>query len=113
MFHTSQKEKRTDISLVSVQVFDANSESINTSFWKLILSVVPDVKTNFQTQSLQQSIFRCQAKSVETRSCDYEEKEQTKKSNTLIPLFNSYWHPAYVSTDSGWNQYEWVTGVFL
>ncbi len=39
----------------------AKSVSIYTSFWKLILSALSTVKTDFQTQSPQQSIFPWQA----------------------------------------------------
>lgn len=64
------------------------------------------VKTDFQTQSLQQSIFPWQGESVETGIRSYEE------SNISISLFNSYWQAAYVSLGTGWNHCEWATGGF-
>lgn len=91
------REKSTKFSLVSIQPLPstsphfARSESIYTSFWKLISSSLSMVKTDFQTQSRKQSIFRWQCKSVGAGSLGYERRDIS------ISLFNSLWHPAYVS----------------
>lgn len=61
----------------------ARSEGIYTSFWKLIFSCLSTVKTDFYTQSPQQSIFPWQCKSVEPGGLGYEER------NISIALFNS------------------------
>lgn len=55
------------------------------------------VKTDFQTQSPQQSIFLWQRKSVGAGSLGYERR------NISISLFNSLWHPAYVSLGTVWD----------
>lgn len=48
-------------------------------------------KTDFQTQSGKQSILRWKCKSVRTGGLGYERRDIS------ISLFNSLWHPAYVS----------------
>lgn len=103
MFHTWGRKRRgksTKFSLLSIQPFFfflARSESIYTSFWKLISSSLSMVKTDFQTQSPQQSIFPWQRKSVGAGSLGYERR------NISISLFNSLWHPAYVSLGTVWD----------